>query len=59
MFSRLHNNSEYEGTGLGLALCKKIVDSLHGNIKLESEIGKGSQFIIIIDKKSQLDSKIE
>ncbi len=51
MFSRLHTSKEYEGTGLGLALCKKIVDGLKGQIQLESERGVGSTFIITFDKK--------
>ncbi len=50
MFARLHNNHEYEGTGLGLALCKKIVDGMSGDIDLISEIGRGTQFIITLDK---------
>jgi len=48
MFSRLHTHSEYEGTGLGLATCKKIMDQLKGSIHLSSEVGKGSVFEIRI-----------
>jgi len=51
MFSRLHNDSEYEGTGLGLALCKKIVNELEGRIDIISKTGVGSQFVIALDKK--------
>ncbi len=51
MFSRLHNNSQYEGSGIGLAMCKKIVDGLSGNISLESQIGKGTSYYIALDKK--------
>jgi len=51
MFSRLHRDSEYEGTGLGLALCKKIIDHLSGTIKVESQIERGTKFIISFDKK--------
>ena len=48
MFSRLQNNTEYEGTGLGLSLCKKILTSLGGSINVESTEGKGSDFIVTI-----------
>lgn len=46
MFKRLHNNNEYEGTGIGLALCKKIVEEHKGYISARSEEGKGSTFIV-------------
>lgn len=44
LFSRLHNQEEYEGSGIGLALCKKIMDRHNGRIWVESEVGKGSIF---------------
>jgi two-component system sensor kinase FixL len=50
VFQRLHNKS-YEGTGIGLALCKKITDAHKGSIYAESEPGKGSTFIIYLPKK--------
>jgi len=48
MFSRLQNSKDYEGTGLGLSLCKKIVSNMGGNISLESQPGKGSTFHVDI-----------
>jgi light-regulated signal transduction histidine kinase (bacteriophytochrome) len=46
MFKRLHRNSEFEGTGIGLALCKKIVEQHNGYISARSKVGEGSTFII-------------
>lgn len=49
-FKRLHNNSIYQGNGLGLASCVKIIDNLHGSITLDSTLGLGSTFTISIPK---------
>lgn len=52
MFVRLHGNSEYEGTGIGLALCKQIVEKHHGFISALSKENEGATFIISLPVKS-------
>lgn len=46
MFKRLHHHTEYEGTGIGLTLCKKIAEVHSGSITARSQLGKGSTFIV-------------
>lgn len=51
-FERLHNNTAYEGSGIGLAHCQKIIDLHKGRIWIESELGKGSAFHFTIPQKA-------
>ena len=50
MFRRLHAQSEYEGSGIGLAFCARIVNTYGGEIWLDSDIGKGTQVFFTLPK---------
>ena len=57
MFRRLHGAGEYEGSGIGLAFCKRIVQTYEGKMWLESELGLGSTFFFTLPKAAVVSKK--
>ncbi|WP_375445793.1 ATP-binding protein [uncultured Fibrella sp.] len=52
LFNRLHGRQQFEGSGIGLATTKKVVDNHKGTITLESEVGKGTEFRVYLPVNS-------
>jgi light-regulated signal transduction histidine kinase (bacteriophytochrome) len=48
LFERLHQRDEYSGTGIGLAICKKIAETHEGHIVAESDKNKGTTFCVYL-----------
>jgi len=60
VFQKLHDHRKYPGSGIGLALCKRVVEKHGGKIWFESEVGKGTTFLFtfpIIEEKEKIKTK--
>jgi signal transduction histidine kinase len=53
-FQRLHGKSEYSGTGIGLAICRRVAERHGGGLTAVSKIGEGSTFIVTLSRKNQI-----
>lgn len=58
-FQRLHTRQEYEGTGMGLAITRRIVERHHGQITAKSEPGSGARFLVTLPLNQKVGIKIE
>lgn len=58
VFQRLHSRQEYEGTGVGLAICQKIVERHQGNIRAASQPGKGAKFLVTLPARQMESRKV-
>jgi PAS domain S-box-containing protein len=58
VFQRLHGRSEYEGTGVGLAVCRRITDRHHGTITAKSQPGRGAAFIVTLPTNQSREERV-
>jgi signal transduction histidine kinase len=58
MFRRLHSQSEYDGTGIGLAFCTRIVETYGGKMWLESTVGQGTTFYFTLPKAEAVEQEL-
>jgi light-regulated signal transduction histidine kinase (bacteriophytochrome) len=56
LFERLHSKNEYEGNGIGLALCQKIIQRHSGTIVAKGEKGNGAEFVVSLPLKQAAKS---
>jgi signal transduction histidine kinase len=56
MFQRLHGRGSYEGTGIGLAVCRKIAERHHGTITAHSRPGEGATFVVTLPVRQIQDT---
>ncbi len=57
-FERLHGLTEFKGTGMGLAICEKIILNHGGNISCQSQLGKGSKFTVLLPQHKVNDNNV-
>jgi signal transduction histidine kinase len=57
MFARGHNANKYEGSGIGLALVRKVMDRMDGKVGVESEQGNGSRFWLDLKPADSIDPR--
>src|SRR5207245_7509181 len=53
VFQRLHSRQEYEGTGMGLAICRKIAERHGGTITAKRKLGEGATFVVTLPPRDQ------